>query len=189
MKIINLTCVLLSIGLSVAGAQALADTDSSAYLLASYGESDSEFSVSANDKVQGDDKSLELGVGFAFSEHLSVEASYQDFGNPDGFVGCPPDVFCIAIVPFSREPVDIDGWAAALRAALPITDTLSVFGRFGLLAWDSSARSPELNDSGTDLLYGIGIAVEFSERVGLQVSYEKAEVDIETVKLGLRLEL
>lgn len=187
MKTGYLTVCLLSLGLLAANSEVLAENQNPIYMLVSYGESDTEFSVSSNDTVQGDDRALEIGLGFAFSEYLAIEGSYQDFGDPDGFVGCPPEVLCIAIVPFSREPVEMDGWAAALRGALPITETLSVFGRIGLLAWDSSARSPELNDSGTDLLYGVGIAAEFGEQFGLQLSYEKVELDLETVKLGLRL--
>lgn len=164
-----------------------ADFQSHGYLLASFGEADTHFRTSVTDEINGDDDAYELGVGFAFSPYLSIEGSYQDFGKPFGYAGCPIDVFCIAVVPFSREKVSVDGWSAALRGALPITETLSVFGRLGFLSWDASASSQGLNDSGTDLLYGAGIAADFNRRFGVQLSYEKADVGIETVKLGARL--
>lgn len=161
------------------------------YLLASVGRADTfiltSTRTSLTDEINGDDTAFEIGVGFAFSPYLSIEGSYQDFGKPSGYAGCPPDVLCIEIVPFSREEVSVDGWSVALRGALPVTDSLSVFGRLGFLSWDASARSQGLNDSGTDVLYGAGIAADLNDRFGLQLSYEKAEVDIETVKLGVRL--
>lgn len=157
------------------------------YVLASVGKADTLTRTSPTDEINGDDTAFEIGVGFAFSPYLSIEGSYQDFGKPYGYAGCPIDVLCIAIVPFSREEVSVDGWSVALRGALPVTDSLSVFGRLGFLSWDASARTQSLNDSGTDVLYGAGIAADLSDRFGLQLSYEKAEVDIETVKLGVRL--
>lgn len=163
-----------------------ADPAGTGYLLASIGKATSEFRTSPSDAIQGDDTAFEIGVGFAFNEYLAVEASYQDFGEPDGFAGCPPDVLCIAIVPFAREPVSVDGWSAALRGTVPITESLSAFGRLGFLAWDTSASNQGLNASGTDLLYAVGIATDISDRMSLQLSWEQAEIDIETTKLGIR---
>lgn len=164
-----------------------AESAGQGYFLASIGKADSDFRTSVADAVQGDDTAFEIGVGYTFSQYISVEASYQDFGEPDGFAGCPPDVVCIAIVPFARESVSVNGWSAALRGAVPVTESLSVFGKLGFLAWDASASNPGLNDSGTDLLYALGIASDLNDRVGLQLSWERADVEIETVKLGLRV--
>ncbi len=179
-----LTGVLFSMSANLAQAD-----ESYGYLLLGVGDSDTERRMSTVDVITGDDNSFEIGAGFAFNRYLSVEGSYQNFGEPDGFVGCPIDVFCIAVVPFAREAVKVDGWSVALRGAVPVTETLSVFARLGFLSWDASARSAVLNDSGTDLLYGIGLAADFNDRFGIQVSYEEAEVDIDTVKLGLRIRL
>lgn len=163
------------------------DFETHGYILAGVGKADTLARTSPTDEINGDDTAFEIGVGFAFSPYLSVEGSYQDFGKPYGYAGCPIDVLCIAIVPFSREEVSVDGWSVALRGGLPITESLSAFGRLGFLSWDASASSQGLNDSGTDLLYGVGIAADVSDRIGLQLSYEKAEIDIETVKVGVRL--
>lgn len=163
-----------------------ADSDGHGYFLVSVGKATSEFRTSPGDAIQGDDTAFEVGVGYAFNEFFAIEASYQDFGEPDGFAGCPPDVLCIAIVPFAREPVSVDGWSAALRGSVPITASLSAFGKLGFLAWDTSARNQGLNTSGTDLLYAVGIASDISDRLSLQLSWEQADIDIETVKLGMR---
>lgn len=180
--------IFLSLALGIAAhAPVHASGAGEGYLLLSLGNADADFRTSPSDAVQGDDTAFEIGVGYAISQYLAVEASYQNFGDPNGFAGCPPDVLCIAIVPFAREPVSVDGWSAALRGAVPVTDSLSIFGKIGFLAWDSSARNSGLNDSGTDFLYGVGIASELSDRLGLQLSWERADTEIETVKLGLRI--
>lgn len=185
----NRGCLLFltSVVLSLSAAAAQSDGDSHAYLLASIGTAITDIRTTPTDVIDDDDTAFELGVGFAFNPYLSIEASYQDFGNPYGYAGCPVDVLCIAIVPFSREQVSVDGWSAAVRGQVPVTESLSAFARAGLLSWDASASNPGLNDSGTDLIYGAGIATELNDRLGLQLSYEKAEIDIETVKLGVRL--
>ena len=139
------------------------------YVFIGVGEADIERRLSVADVIDGDDDAYAIGAGFALNRYLSVEGSYQRFGKPDGFVGCPVDVFCIAVVPFAREDVEVDGWTAGLRGSLPVTDRLSVFARASLLAWETSARS----------------AADITDRLALQVSYEEANVDISTLKLGL----
>lgn len=165
------------------------DFDRHGYLFVSAGEADTHRRLSVADVVEGDDDSFEIGAGYAFNPYLSIEGSYQSFGKPDGFVGCPIDVFCIAVVPFAREDVEVDGWTGALRGSLPVTGRLSVFARVGLLAWETSARSAPLDDSGTDLLYGLGLAADVTDRFAVQLSYEETGVDVDTVKLGLRMRL
>lgn len=169
-----------------AGAQ---DFDRHGYVFVNVGNTETDRRLSIADVIDGDDDSYEVGGGFAFTPYLSVEGSYQRFGRPDGFVGCPVDVLCIALVPFSRENVEVDGWTGALRGTLPVTTSLSVFARAGLLAWETSARTAALNDSGTDMLYGLGLAADINDRFGVQLSYEKAGVDVETLKLGLKVRL
>lgn len=182
----NVMLILFCAVAGLAAVSAQAENAGEGYFLVSVGKSDSDFRTSVADAVQGDDTSFELGAGFAFSENFAVEASYQDLGNPDGFAGCPPDVFCIAIVPFAREPVSLTGWSAALRGSVPISESVSAFGRAGILAWNTSANNQGLDTSGTDLLYAVGLETELGDRMSLQLAWEKVELDIETLKLGMR---
>jgi len=161
--------------------------DRQVYLVVAAGQADTDARLSEVDEINGDDTAYELGLGYAFSPYLSVEGSYHDFGEPYGYAGCPRDLLCVAIVPYVRENVSLDGWSAALRGNIPLTDHLSLFGRVGLLAWDSSALNPGLNDSGTDLLYGAGIAADLNDRFGLQLSYERVDLDIDSLKLGVMM--
>lgn len=136
-----------------------------------------------NDVIADEDTSYELGIGYAFNRILSLQGSYHNFGKPTGFAGCPPEVLCI--LAFSPEAVKVDGWAAAVAATWPLGQNLDVFGKLGVIAWDTSAVSPSLNDSGADLLYGAGATWYVSERWGLQLAYEEADLDIRTGKFGL----
>lgn len=158
--------LLMAFFLSVSPGMA-SDFETHGYILANVGKADTLARTSSTDETNADDTAFEIGVGYAFSPYLSVEGSYQDFGKPYGYAGCPVDVLCIAIVPFSREEVSVDGWSVAPRGGLPITESLSIFGRLGFLSWDTSASSQGLNDSGTDLLYGVGIAADLNDRLGL----------------------
>ena len=78
------------------------------------------------------------------------------------------------------------GWSASLVGTLPLNDDFSVYGQLGLLSWDASARSPTLNDSGTDLLVGAGLNWHVSKQWAISAGYEVADVDIKSTKLGLQ---
>lgn len=152
------------------------------FVFANVGNADANFRPTINDVIDDSDRSFELGVGYAFNPYLALQGSYQDFGEPTGFAGCPPEVLCIQA--FSPEPVQIDGWSASLAATLPVGDAFGVYANLGFIAWDASARSPSLNDSGQDVIYGAGVNWNVSERWGLRLSYEWADIDIDSAKFG-----
>ena len=86
-------------------------------------------------------------AGFRFMDHFGLEASYVDFGSPSDVV----------------NGFDIDNDAHAFDAFavgfLPLT-TFDLFGKVGLVSWDSKFDISELDFSqdhdGTDLAYGVG---------------------------------
>lgn len=152
------------------------------YAFANIGSSDSDFRTGVNDAVIDDDRSFEVGGGYAINRYLAIQGSYQDFGEPVAFAGCPPEVDCeLQAIP---EKVEIDGWSAALIGTVPIGQRFAAFGKLGVVAWDASARSPSLNDSGEDLIYGAGLRWEVSDRWGVDVAYEEVDLDIRSVKVG-----
>lgn len=159
-----------------------ADPGAGAYAFVNIGESRSNFRPSVVDVISDNDVSYALGVGYAFNRYFSVEGSYHDFGEPIGFAGCPIEVLCIQA--FSPEAVSIEGWSGSLVATTPLVDQLDVFGKIGVMSWDADARGPSLNDSGSDLLFGVGLVWNASTRWGVRASYEKVDLDIETATLG-----
>lgn len=156
------------------------------HAFANVGNADADFRPGVNDAVNDDDQSYELGVGTALGQHLLVQLSYQDFGSPTAYAGCPPEVDCSLVS--TAEPVDIDGWSAAVVGKLPLGRGFSLFGKAGVTAWDASAASATLNDSGTDLLYGAGAWWSATEQWSVVVQYEEVNLDIRSVKAGIVLE-
>ncbi|NNF67188.1 MAG: outer membrane beta-barrel protein [Gammaproteobacteria bacterium] len=184
---IKLTLVSLSIMVAACLVAPLcyADNEGQWYALAGVGKASTDIPLTSIERIDDDDTAFEIGLGYAFNKTFSLEGSYLNFGEPTGFSFCPPDLVCVTL--FTSEPVDVDGWSAAIRGTMPVSDNFSVFARLGLLAWDASASSPLLNDSGTDLLYSIGVASQINDRVGVQVSIDNAEADISMLKLGFTL--
>ena len=183
----NRLCVFTVIAAALAGAMAgpaLADEPEAGFFASvSISSADSDFRPSATDVVSDDDSAYTIGGGYRFNRYFTAMLTYHDFGEPIGFAGCPPDFLCIqAFVP---EKVEIDGWSASVTGGVPLGERFEVFARLGLIAWDASARSPSLNDSGEDLLYGVGATWNVTPRWGIQLAYDTVDLDIETRSLGV----
>lgn len=173
---------LLVATLSLAAAPAIAQ-DRAFYGLLSLGNSDSRFQVSPNDPVDGDDNGWAASLGYAFSNNWAVELGYHDFGDPTGFAGCPPEVLCIAA--FVPEDTSVTGWSGQLAGTLPLGYDLSLIGKAGVIGWKTSARSPSLDEDGSELIYSLGLNWDITEKLGMQLSYEKVDLDITTARAGL----
>lgn len=168
---------------ALAASAAQAQPSSNFYAVASVGYSDTSFRPTVNDVIDDDDQSFEVGIGYAFNRYLSVQGSYHDFGEPTGFANCPPGVLCITVT--TPEPVEVDGWSASVIGHLPLGERLSLFGKAGILSWDTSASSSSLDDSGEDLLVGAGVSWQLTDRWGVELAYERVDLDIDSGKLGV----
>ncbi|NIP16917.1 MAG: outer membrane beta-barrel protein [Xanthomonadales bacterium] len=149
------------------------------------GGADTGFTTTV-ETVTDDDRSFELGFGYAFNRYLSVQGSYHDFGTHTGLVAqCPPELVCIApnIHGGFLERVSFDGLSVSLRGTIPLSDKLALFGTLGIISWDASA--PHMDVSGEDLVYSAGLAWEVSDDWGLQISYEEVDLDIQSGKFGV----
>lgn len=167
--------LVVSLGFTVPAAA----QDSGFYALASVGNADTEYGRFA----RGSDDAWQLGAGYAFSDRLSIELSYHDFGEVVGFGGCPPEVLCLRRLP--PEDVQIDGWSGQLVGSLPLVPDLSLFAKAGWVGWEISAARPSLRDSGDGLIYSAGLHWAASQRIALQASYEEVDLDIAAAKVGL----
>lgn len=168
--------------LALAAPAALAESQSGFFAVASIGDTNIHYRPQVNDVIADNSRTFELGFGYSLNPNFSIQGSYHDYGDPIGFAGCPPEVLCI--VAFSPEEVKVDGWSASLVGTLPLSDKFAVFGKLGVMAWNTDARSASLNDSGEDLMYAAGVNWNLSERWGIQLSYEELNLDIRSSKLG-----
>ncbi len=141
------------------------------------------FRVSPIDPVDDDDYGWAASLGYAFSSNWAVELGYHDFGEPTGFAGCPPEVLCIAA--FAPDGTSVTGWSGQMAGTLPIGSDLSLVGKAGVIGWETSARNPSLDSDGSDLIYSLGLQWDLNAQLGLQLSYEKVDLDITTARAGL----
>ena len=146
-----------------------AGSESGLYLGASLGQA----SVEAKDQTpNGDDfdfseedAGYKIFLGYNFGiiplVDLAVEGSYVDFGNPNG-----------TLVDGTKVEFQLKAWDAFGLAALTF-GPFSVFGKAGLVYWDSDINigSSSDSDSGTDAAYGIGAKFQISS-FAIRAEYE-----------------
>lgn len=121
---------------------------------------------------KADTTSYKVIVGYRFMGFFAVEGSYIDFGTFKDSVDVAGD-------PANIE-TNLKGFDAFAMGMLPL-GIADIFAKVGLVSWDSDVQAAigsivELgSDSGTDLVYGLGVQVRFK---GLAVRGEFEYFDI-----------
>lgn len=141
--------------------------------------------------LSDDDRSFEIGIGYAFSPNLSVQAGYHDYGEYHGEMPCLIEV-C------GPDPIlvqaELAGWSLRVTGAYPFAERFAVFASAGVLVWDADVdfTLPEgigvftgFSNESDDLMYEAGLRWRLSARWNIQASYEKVNLDVESAKLGL----
>ncbi|HJP39856.1 MAG TPA: outer membrane beta-barrel protein [Gammaproteobacteria bacterium] len=106
--------------------------------------------------------SLKLDLGFDFG----IEVAYVDLGEAEVAVG-GVDV-----------SIDLDAVAASGVVYWPINPSLDIVAKAGLYAWDGKVKALDtelLDDSGTDLSFGLGIAWQTGTGFGAQFEVESLD--------------
>lgn len=158
-----------------------------------YGEltrADVERAAGVSDRVDGNATGFTLGGGYNWSEFFAVRAGYRDFGNINATVGCPPEVFCVAIAPFATDKVELDGFVVELAGAYPLRDTaFALTGKLGLFDWDADWRNtPSLNRDGSEFIYGAGLRWRATDNLTVELGLEQSGFDTDAIIGGLSLQ-
>lgn len=112
--------------------------------------------------------SFKAFAGFDFKRFLGVEGGYVDFGSPDDSVG-GTDV-----------SISATAWDAFIVGKLPIGDHFDIFGKLGLVFWDSDVKiqgSGSDSDSGNDTVWGFGLDFIFGKHFGVRGEYEVFNIE------------
>ena len=142
------------------------------YVGGSAGSSSAAIDGTGNTRINFDAVGYKAFVGYGILRYLAVEAGYTDFGSPSES--------------FGTASFDLDMNVGALWAIgiLPATPKLSLYGRLGYSMWDAELTTqippddPTTSKSdGNDLAYGFGIAYNITRRLGLQLEWEKYELE------------
>jgi opacity protein-like surface antigen len=156
------------------------------YIFGAISNTDADVALGGLNSIDDDDSSFTLGGGYEFSEYLSLEAAYRDFGNQAGQTDCPPGFACL-IIPLLTE-ADVTAFSVSVLGSFRITDTLDGYGRLGVTRWDVEfdGISSAFDDSGEDLHYGVGLRWSFEDHWKIFAEYTQVDLDIVGVSVGIR---
>ncbi len=126
------------------------------------------------------DTGYKLFANYTFAKYLGIEGGYVDFGEPsDNFAGM-------------NGVIDAKGWSLYGVGALPLGDSVEIFGKAGVISWDAdSIIDGQLvgADDGNDLALGIGATWNINERLGVRAEYDWFDIpdadNVSMASLGL----
>lgn len=150
---------------------AYADNESGLYLGVGAGQFNVEVDdVDTTDELDeafdGDDTVYKVFAGWRFNPFIGVELDYIDLGGPEDTI---EDV---------RVKAEINGFAPYLIGTLPL-GPIEGFVRVGYYFYDVEINGEDLgsvDDSGEDLVYGVGVGLTFFEHIHARLEYEIIDV-------------
>jgi len=154
----------------------VASADGPWYAGAGVGESDFDI-PGFNDSATG----YKVFGGYQFNDNFAAEVGYLDSGDAKETAGA------------ASLEVDATGVTASIVGSLPLGDMFSVYGRLGAIFWDAEVEFDdgagtitEASDSGEDLYYGVGGAMNLGASAALRLEYEVADIsDLEVSMISL----
>ena len=180
------------------------------YIFAEAGKSDYDIADQSNSfRVDNKSSTYGIGIGYRFNKHLSIETGYLDLGEYQATTigAVTEEVFGETLSLNGSLTADTTGLFLGVRADYPINEQFNLYGRAGLLDWESDLSfsgtatyagttytgggSTEL-DSGTDPYIGIGIDYAFNDSVSIDAKYTRymldltgSDVDIDALAVGI----
>jgi hypothetical protein len=124
--------------------------------------------ANAVDNLDSDDTSFKIFGGWRFSNYISAELAYIDFGGPDDEVSG------------NNLEAEIDGFAPYVIGTLPL-GPIEVFAKAGYLFYDLKVKvnGEEVGSksgSDEDFVYGAGLGITLFERLNARLEYEIVDV-------------
>jgi len=143
-----------------------------------------DFYPTLGDAVEEADFSFKAYGGYRLLKFLAVEAGYTDLGSPQ---------WRERNVQGYQETleVSVQGWHAFVVGILPVGNAVDLYGKLGIMAWDTKITSVLLaepvyseSSSGSDTAYGLGVGFWVGPNVTLRGEGEWFEIgDYGTVAL------
>lgn len=131
----------------------------------------------AIDGLDADDTAWKVFVGYRLNQYLSFEAAYVDFGSPE-------DEFT-ATGSSGDYQVQLSGFAPYVVGTIPL-GPVELSARVGYYFYDVETRADfddltqdvfTSDDSGEDLLYGVGVGLTLFERLNARLEYEIIDLE------------
>ena len=180
----NKYLITLLLSAATAFTASLAHADSTGFFIAggaNYGQLDTslEDEIDWDEDLEAffDDKSVgyNLGAGYRFNKWLAVDAAYWDLG----------EFKSDKLENGQKLGFDTSVWTVGGIVSAPLW-ILDVYGRAGAAMWEVDSRF--IDEDGTDLYYGAGVALNVFRSLDIYLEYVRFDADeaIDTAGLGLR---
>ncbi|QJR81643.1 porin family protein [Alteromonas pelagimontana] len=121
--------------------------------------------VDGQDDFDDDNDVLQGLVGYRFNRYLAIEGSVVDFGD------------------YGNEfaNADTDGYTAAVKGTLPLSDRFAVYVKGGQLWWETDYSVEEFSSSYDDesLFIGAGLSYNISKSFVINAEYTVYDADLD----------
>jgi OOP family OmpA-OmpF porin len=181
----NIKALLVIAGFSaaagLAGPASAQMSMSSAYIGASFGQSDlgdscstvAGFGVSCDDK----DTAWKILGGYQFNRNFAAELGYTNLGE-------------ITLTgPGGTATVEVTAFELVGVGIFPIANQFSVYGKLGFARGEAETggAAAGFSDSSTDLTYGIGVQYDFSQQLGVRAEWQRYDFDaaVDVMSIGV----
>ena len=146
--------------------------------------------IVSNTNVDSSGTTWKAYAGFGLNKFVAFEAGYADLGKVVTQYSTsisPDDIDEILSDTYSVHPYQGDGWFGAAVFTWPVNpDVFAVHARVGAFAWNSDIDVRVISggtgnvsgdDSGTDMMYGIGMELRLNPAWSLVVEWERYELN------------
>lgn len=148
------------------------------YVGASFLSTDSEFDT-AIENFDSDDSGYKIFGGWTFFKFVGLEASYRDMGNQSQVMGT------------SAVDFDLTAYDLSAKGILPL-GMFAIYAKVGFAdistdgTLDLDGFIQNIDDSSTEVLYGIGVDLNIGGHFGVRAEYETYDVSdsLDSISLG-----
>jgi len=157
------------------------------YVFGTFGNTSSDISFNAQNRIDGNNDSYALGAGYTVNRNFSLEVAYKDIDSQNAETDCPPDFACVGLVLPLLTKADLTAISLSVNGSIPLTDSLDVYGKVGFVSWDVDFEgiSSAFDTSGEDLLYGAGLRWSIDDHWKVFAEYGRVELDLDTASIGV----
>ena len=146
-----------SAALGLAGSAVAQPSLSSVYLGGTLGEAELKDACQGLASCDDKDTAWRILGGYQFNRHFAAEVGYHDLGE--------------ASAPGGRA--EATAWELVGIGTLPLASQLSLYGKLGVYRGELEAAGIE--ESNTDLTYGLGVQYDFAKAIGVRGEWQRYE--------------
>lgn len=182
------------------------------YLFGELGQSSTDVGpVPAGFTADDTDTSFNIGLGYGLTDNFAIEGGYTDLGEASISTSAPINGTYLgsSVSVDGTLGADLSGFTLGAKLGVPLSDTVSLYGRAGFFFWESDASisgtvtvdgasytgsSSAKLDDGVDEYFGAGVEVQLTEALALTASVTRYSIDllqdsadVDSVALGLKV--